>query len=92
MCGPAQVVGTSRCRGVYDLVQLRRHIQAKEQAHPESLSAMYRPTGRCVAVVDMDMIWSMAAPTAEDRQTEDGTPYGIRAQGVIHHPCPPWRC
>ena len=23
----------------------------------------------------MDMIWSMAAPTAEDRQTEDGTPY-----------------
>ena len=28
-----------------------------------------------VAVVDMDMIWSMAAPTAEDRQMEDGTPY-----------------
>ena len=28
-----------------------------------------------VAVVDMDMIWSMAAPTAEDRQTKDGTPY-----------------
>ena len=23
----------------------------------------------------MDMIWSFAAPTAEDRQTEDGTPY-----------------
>ena len=28
-----------------------------------------------VAVVDMDMIWCMATPTAEDRQTEDGTPY-----------------
>ena len=28
-----------------------------------------------IAVVDMDMIWSMAAPTAEDQQTEDGTPY-----------------
>jgi len=28
-----------------------------------------------VAVVDMDMIWCMATPTAEGRQTEDGTPY-----------------
>jgi len=28
-----------------------------------------------IVVVDMDMIWSFAAPTAEDRQTEDGTPY-----------------
>ena len=27
-----------------------------------------------VASVDMDMIWSMATPTAEYRQTEDGTP------------------
>ena len=32
-----------------------------------------------VAVVDMDMIWSMADPTAEDRQTEDGTPYNYTA-------------
>ena len=28
-----------------------------------------------VALVDMDMIWSMATPTAEDRQTQDGHPY-----------------
>ena len=27
-----------------------------------------------VALVDMDMIWSMATPTVADRQTEDGTP------------------
>ena len=78
MCVPAPVVGTSRCRGVYDLVQLRRHIQenAKEQAHPEALSLqsidLQEPY---VAVVNMDMIWSMAAPTAEDRQMEGGTPY-----------------
>ena len=43
----APVAETSRCRGVYDLVQLQRHIQenAKEQAHPEALSAMFRSTG-----------------------------------------------
>ena len=28
-----------------------------------------------VALVDMGMIWSMATPTAEDRQTQDDTPY-----------------
>ena len=28
-----------------------------------------------VALVDMGMIWSMATPTEEDRQTQDGTPY-----------------
>ena len=28
-----------------------------------------------IALVDMGMIWRMATPTAEDRQTQDGTPY-----------------
>ena len=28
-----------------------------------------------LALVDMSMIWSMATPTAEDRQTQDGTSY-----------------
>jgi hypothetical protein len=28
-----------------------------------------------IAVVDIGMIWRMATPTAEDRQTQDGTPY-----------------
>ena len=28
-----------------------------------------------VALIDMGMIWRMATPTAEDRQTQDGTPY-----------------
>ena len=28
-----------------------------------------------IALVDMGMIWRMATPSAEDRQTEDGTPY-----------------
>ena len=28
-----------------------------------------------IALVDMGMIWSMATPTAEDRQTQGGTPY-----------------
>ena len=27
------------------------------------------------ALIDMGMIWRMATPSAEDRQTEDGTPY-----------------
>ena len=79
MCGPAPVVGTSRCRGVYDLVKLRRHIQenAKEQfIKLIQLSLQYIDLQEpYIAVVDMDMIWSMAAPTVEDQQTEDGTPY-----------------
>ena len=28
-----------------------------------------------VALIDMGMIWRMATPTAEDRQTQNGTPY-----------------
>ncbi|KAJ8375166.1 hypothetical protein SKAU_G00057460 [Synaphobranchus kaupii] len=28
-----------------------------------------------IALVDMGMIWRMATPSAEDRQTQDGTPY-----------------
>lgn len=31
--------------------------------------------GPCIALVDMGMIWRMATPSAEDRQTQDGTPY-----------------
>ena len=28
-----------------------------------------------IALIDMGMIWRMAIPSAEDRQTQDGTPY-----------------
>ena len=28
-----------------------------------------------IPIVDMGMIWRMATPSAEDRQTQDGTPY-----------------
>ena len=28
-----------------------------------------------IALIDMGMIWRMATPSAEDRQTQDGTPY-----------------
>ena len=28
-----------------------------------------------IAIVDIGMIWRMATPSAEDRQTQDGTPY-----------------
>ena len=28
-----------------------------------------------VALIDMGMIWRMATPSAEDRQTQDGSPY-----------------
>ena len=34
----------------------------------------HRDAGTC-AVIDIGMIWRMATPTTEDRQTQDGTPY-----------------
>ena len=30
-----------------------------------------------IAIVDIGMIWRMATPSAEDRHTQDGTPYEL---------------
>ena len=96
-CGPAPVAGTSRCRGVYGFIQLQRHIEeeAKEQAHPDALSAMCRPArtlrrsrrhrndleyGKSNNIISAGGRWHPIQVV------------GLRAQGVIHYHCPPLRC
>lgn len=57
------------------LEQLGQNIQeyAEERAHPEALQTVDLQESY-IALIDMAMIWRMAAPSAEDRQTQDGTP------------------
>ena len=47
----------------------------RKQAHSDALSPNCRPSRAYTALIDMGMIWRMASPSAEDFQTEDGTPY-----------------
>ena len=54
--------------GTYRKTQKSKLIQ-KFSLHPVDLQEPY------IALVDMGMIWRMATPTPEDRQTQDGTPY-----------------
>ena len=96
MCGPAPVAGLSCCRGVYDLIQLQRHVQenAKEQDHPEALSVIYRPTGTLRRSRrhghDLENGYSNSRRLADGRWHPIQV-VGLRAQGVIRYPCPPWR-
>jgi len=48
------------------------------------------------ALVDMGMIWRMVTPSAEDRQTHDGTHsiqvVGLYAKDIIHLAYSSWPC
>lgn len=52
--------------GTYRKTQKSKLIQ-KFSLQPVDLQEPY------IALIDMGMIWRMATPTAEDRQTQDGT-------------------
>jgi hypothetical protein len=54
--------------GTYRKTQKSQLIQ-KLSLQPVDLQESY------IAIIDMGMIWRMAIPSAEDRQTQDGTPY-----------------
>ncbi|KAG1680240.1 hypothetical protein GQR58_012475 [Nymphon striatum] len=54
--------------GTYRKTQKSQLIQ-KLSLQPVDLQEPY------IALIDMGMIWRMAIPSAEDRQTQDGTPY-----------------
>ena len=70
-----------------DLLQLLGHRVVEERMALFNCNGTHRKTQKklslqyvnlqepYVALVDMGMIWTMATPTAEDRQTQDGTPY-----------------
>jgi len=54
------------CNDIYQKTQKSKLIQ-KLFLQPVSLLESY------TALVDMGMIWRMATPSPEDRQTQDGT-------------------
>ena len=54
--------------GAYRKTQKSNHIQ-KFSLQPVDLQEPY------TALIDMGMIWRMVTPSAEDRQTLNGTPY-----------------
>ena len=60
--------GIFNSNGTYRKTQKSKLVQ-KLSLQPVHLHEPY------VALVDMGMIWRMATPSAEDRQTQDGTPY-----------------
>ena len=62
---------------MYGLIQLQRTYKKKQKS-----KLIQKLSLQCVdlqepyvALVHLDMIWKMATPTAEDRQTQDDTPY-----------------
>ncbi|KAL8591125.1 hypothetical protein ACOMHN_063749 [Nucella lapillus] len=63
-----ECVALFNSNGTYRKTQKSKLIQRLSLQHVE-LQEPY------VALIDMGMIWRMATPTAEDRQTQDGTPY-----------------
>ena len=63
-----ECVALFNSNGTYRKTQKSKLIQ-KFSLQPVDLQEPY------IALIDMGMIWRMATPTAEDRQTQDGTPY-----------------
>ena len=63
-----ECVALFNSNGTYRKTQKSKLIQ-KFSLQPVDLQEPY------IALIDMGMIWRMATPTAEDRQTQDGIPY-----------------
>ena len=63
-----ECVALFNSNGTYRKTQKSKLMQ-KLSLQPVDLQEPY------IALVDMGMIWRMATPTAEDRQTQDGNPY-----------------
>ena len=63
-----ECVALFNSNGMYRKTQKSKLIQ-KFSLQPVDLQEPY------IALIDMGMIWRMATPTAEDCQTQDGTPY-----------------
>ena len=57
------------CIALFNSNGIHRKTQKKLSVQHVGLQETY------VARVDMGIIWRMATPTADDRQTQDGTPY-----------------
>ena len=55
-------------------LQLQQQIQQEAEEHAPHSEALCRSAGNS-ALVDIDMIWRMATPSAEDVQTHVGTTY-----------------
>jgi hypothetical protein len=63
-----ECVALFNSNGTYRKTQKSKLMQ-KLSLQPVNLQEPY------IALIDMGMIWRMATPTAEDRQTQDGNPY-----------------
>ena len=63
-----ECVALFNCNGTYRKTQKSQLIQKLSLQYVD-LQEPY------IAIVDMGMIWRMATPSAEDRQTQDGAPY-----------------
>ena len=63
-----ECVALFNCNGTYRKTQKSKLIQKLSLQYVD-LQEPY------IAIVDIGMIWRMATPSAEDRQTQDGTPY-----------------
>ena len=61
-------VALFNCNGTYRKTQKSKLIQKLSLKYVD-LQEPY------IAIIDIGMIWRMATPSAEDRQTQDGTPY-----------------
>ena len=77
-----------------DVTQLLEHRVIEECMALFNSSGTYRKTQKSflqyvdlqepyVALVDMDKIWRIATPTAEDRQTQHGTPYKCERRSIL---------
>jgi len=67
-CVVEECVALFNSNGMYRKTQKSKLLQ-KFSLQPIDLLDPY------IALIDMGMIWRMATPTAEGRQTQDGTPY-----------------
>ena len=63
-----EFVSLFNCNGTYMKTQKSKLIQKLSLQYIQ-LQEPY------IAIVDIGMIWRMATPSAEDRHTQDGTPY-----------------